>query len=193
VTTQELSYATFQFACKIPAGVTFQISAEPGNGSPPNRVDWGSITGDGTWQIIQRDFATAVGAENFRTTLNAMNSRNFKFVVKARRISAPERGFNSTIFKSFRGTNTKFISPMPRAGNRPFLNYLNANNSISFVPTFTKLSDAPPGGQTLTIDDYDDRVLRNEQHRRDGFHSGGRGGWPVELFRGPGRAERRCV
>ena len=32
VATQDLGYATFQFACRIPAGVSFQVWAEPGSG-----------------------------------------------------------------------------------------------------------------------------------------------------------------
>src|SRR5439155_2802761 len=71
VGTQDLASATFQFACKIPAGVTFQVWAEPCSGGFSNRVDWGTVTGDGAWHLVQRDFA---GGENFRNALNAANT-----------------------------------------------------------------------------------------------------------------------
>ena len=76
VSSQDLAYATFQFAYKIPAGVSFQVWVEPGTGSPTNRIDWGTITGDGTWQLAQRQFAGSPNSEKFRTQLNSVNSRN---------------------------------------------------------------------------------------------------------------------
>ena len=155
VTTQDFAYTTFQFACKIPAGVTFQVWAEPGTGGFSNRVDWGMVTGDDTWQLVQRDFATAPGAENFRAALNAARLRAFTLVFQGSASLGVGTWIQLDDFQIVPWARYDVRLGDGTNGQSAFLSYLNANNSVSFIPTFAKLTDTPLGGQTLTIDDYE--------------------------------------
>jgi hypothetical protein len=155
VTTQDFAYATFQFACKIPAGVSFQVWAEPGSGGFSNRVDWGTVIGDGTWQLVQREFASVPGAENFRAALNAARSRNFKLVLQASASLAIGTWIQLDDFQILPWRKYEVRLTDATNGQPAFVSFLNANGLVSFIPTFEKFSDASAGPQSLTLDDYE--------------------------------------
>ncbi|HEY2952430.1 MAG TPA: lamin tail domain-containing protein, partial [Verrucomicrobiae bacterium] len=187
ISTQDLAYATFQFACKIPAGVTFQVWAEPASGGFTDRVDWGTLTGDGTWQVLQRDFASAPGAENFRTALNATNSRSFKLVFQASALLGVGTWIQLDDFQILPWRKYEVRLGDATNGQPAFLSFLNANNLVSFIPTFEKLTAAPPGGQTLTIDDYELVYFGTNNVDGTTFLPPGPAGGPWKYF--VGRAE----
>jgi hypothetical protein len=155
VSTQDLAYASFQFACRIPAGVTFQLWAEPGSGGFSNRVDWGTITGDDSWQLVRRDFGGAPGSAGFRAALNAANTRNFKLFFQA----SASLGVGTWIqvddlqIVPWRKFEVRLADATN--GQPAFLNYLNAHGLVSFLPTFEKFSDASAGSQSLVLDDFE--------------------------------------
>jgi len=155
VTSQDMAYATFQFAYKIPAGVTFQLWVEPGNGSPTNRIDWGTITGDGTWQLAQRQFAGSPTSEKFRTQLNTVNSRNLKLFFQGPASLGLGTWLQVDDFQILPWRKYEIRLSNGTNGQPNFLSYLNANQLSSFVPSFEKLSDASAGPQTFSVDDYE--------------------------------------
>jgi hypothetical protein len=155
VATQDLGYATFQFACRLPAGVSFQVWAEPGSGGFANRVDWGTVTGDGTWQLIQREFGGAPGAENFRAALNAAGSRLFRLVFQADATLGVGTWIQLDDFQIIPWRKYEVRLVDATAGQGAFLGILNGGGLISFVPAFEKLSDASAGPQSLILDDYE--------------------------------------
>ena len=139
----------FPFCRKIPSGVTFQVWAEPGSGGFSNRVDWGTVIGDGSWQLVRREFVNLAGSENFRTALNMANTRNFKLVFQGSASVGAGAWIQLDDFQVMPWQKYEVRLGDGTNGQPAFLNYLNANHSVSFIPTFNKLSDAPPGGQTL--------------------------------------------
>ncbi|MDB6034798.1 MAG: hypothetical protein JWM16_5136 [Verrucomicrobiales bacterium] len=184
VSSQDLQYASFQFACKIPAGVAFQVWAEPGSGGFSNRVDWGTLMGDGTWQLVRRDFASLSGAANFRAALNAANSRNFKLLFQG----SPSLGVGTWIqlddFQVVPWRKYEVRLADATNGQPAFINYLNANNLLSFVPTFEKFSDASAGTQTLVLDDYEVIYSGTNASSITNFVWAGAAGGPWKYFAG---------
>ena len=78
ITVPNLADISVNVGVKIPAGVTLQLYAEPVGGSAGNRADLGAITGNGTWQSVTREFATAGNVEAFRAALNAATTTSFQ-------------------------------------------------------------------------------------------------------------------
>ena len=153
ITTQQLSDVSLRFAAKLPAGVTFTVYAEPTGGSTANRANLGTLTGDGTWQTVTREFSTAANADNFRAALNTGLTTTFQLTFTGPTNATlgdqlslddvqtvPWRSYQVTLSQ---GTN-----------QQRFLDTLNAAGSIAFVPEFVKNTVAPAGGGTLAIDDF---------------------------------------
>jgi hypothetical protein len=155
ISTQELGYASFRFACRIPPGVTWQLWAEPGNGSVANRLDWGTLTGDGTWQIVQREFAGLPGAENFRNALNASGQRAFRMVFQTGAGLSAGTWLELDELQIVPWRKYEVRLAEASGGTAAFLSLLNAGQLTSFQPVFEKLSDASGGIQTLRLDDYE--------------------------------------
>ena len=155
VSTQEFEAVSVQLAVKLPAGQNCELWAEPAVGGYRARVDWGTLQGNGDWQLITRDFATAPGAETFRLAQSAARSRTFKIFFKA-----------TTTVETGTWIQVDDIQIMPwreylvnlGSGTGPKTNFLNALNSasgISFIPAFEKVSNASTAPQTLFIDNFE--------------------------------------
>src|SRR5207237_2599998 len=123
--------------------------------SVANRIDWGVLTGDGTWQVIQREFVGAPGAENFRLALNAQSSRSFRLAFQASAALAVGTWIELDDFQILPWRKYEVRLADGTNGQPAFLSFLNANNLVSFIPTFEKLSDASAAPQILTLDDYE--------------------------------------
>ena len=153
ITTQQLSDVSLRFAAKLPAGVTFTVYAEPTGGSTANRANLGTLTGNGTWQTVTREFSTAANVANFRTALNTGTTTTFQLTFTGPTSATlgdqlslddvqvmPWRSYQVTLSQ---GTN-----------QQRFMDTLNAGGSIAFVPEFVKNTAAPAGGGSLAIDDF---------------------------------------
>ena len=155
ISSEDLGYATFQFAYKIPVGVSFQVWVEPGSGSPTNRIDWGTITGDGTWQLAQRFFAGSPNSERFRGVMNAQNTRNVKLFFQGNVSLGVGTWLQLDDFQILPWRKYEVRLSDGTNGTSSFLSFANANSLSSFVPAFEKVSDASAVPQTLSLDDYE--------------------------------------
>src|SRR5262249_43293357 len=127
--------------------------AEPVGGSTANRANLGTIAGTGAWVGIQREFATAGNAESFRTALNTANTTAFQltFVFPANPAVGEQMALDDARIVPWR-----IYSTLLSAGTNTqrFLDYLNNNASVSFIPTFAKTTVAPAAGATLLTDNF---------------------------------------
>ncbi|HXG47153.1 MAG TPA: CotH kinase family protein, partial [Methylomirabilota bacterium] len=155
VTPQEMAYAEVQFACRIPVGVAFDVWVEPGSGGFSNRLDWGSITGTGGWEIVRRSFAGHPNTERFRLALNAARTRNVKLFFRASAALGAGTVLQLDDLQVIPWRQYEVRLADGTNGHAAFLGFLNGQGRVSFRPALEKVSDASGGPQTLTLDDYE--------------------------------------
>ncbi len=155
ITVAQLSDVSMFLSTKIPSGVTVQLYGERIGGSVSNRVDLGTLTGNGSWQSITKEFAGAGNVEAFRTDLNAANSTQFRltFVFPANPVAGEQLALDDVVISPWRNYTTLLTGGTP-ANQQRFLDYLNTNSLITFIPTLVKNSVAPVTGGTLSIDNF---------------------------------------
>ena len=153
ITTQQLADVSLRFAAKLPAGVTFTVYAEPLGGSTANRANLGTLTGNGTWQTVTREFSTAANVDNFRTALNTGATTAFQltFTGPANATLGDQLSLDDVQIVPWR---TYSVTLSQGTNQQRFMDTLNAGSSIAFVPEFVKNTAAPAGGGTLAIDDF---------------------------------------
>jgi hypothetical protein len=154
ITAAQLSDVSMQLAVKIPAGVTITLFAEPVGGSTVNRANLGTLTGNGAWQTLSREFNGAANVTNFRTALNTAGTTAFQltFVGPNTPTVGDQFSIDDVVVVPWRS-----YSVLMSAGinQQRFLDSLNASSSVTFVPTFVKNNAPPAGGATFTIDDFE--------------------------------------
>ncbi len=155
ITVQQLSEVSLVLSTKIPSGVTVQLYGERVGGSSSNRVNLGTLTGNGTWQSVTKEFAGAGNVEAFRTDLNTANSTQFQltFIFP----SIPSLG-DQLALDDVRILPWRLYSSLLTGGTvgnqQRFLDYLNTNTLITFFPTFIKNTAAPAAGGTFSLDNF---------------------------------------
>jgi Lamin Tail Domain/CotH kinase protein/Chitobiase/beta-hexosaminidase C-terminal domain len=150
----QLADVSLLFSAKVRAGVTVQVYAEPVGGSTANRANLGTITGSGSWVTVQREFATAGNVENFRTALNTAGTTAFQltFVFPANPVTGEQLALDDVRIVPWR-----LYSTLLSAGtnSQRFLDYLNNNGLVTFIPTFSKTTVAPVAGATFSTDNFE--------------------------------------
>ena len=151
ISAAQLGDVSMQFSAKIPAGVTVQLYAEPVGGSS-NRADWGRSPAPAhgsrcsvSLPRLQMSRASALHLMRLiRLTSRLLSS--FRQILLPVRILAlddmrivPWRLYWTALSA---GTNTQ-----------RFLDYLNNNAQVTFIPTFSKTTVAPPGGAIGPVTD----------------------------------------
>jgi hypothetical protein len=154
ITAAQLGEVSLLFSAKVPVGTTVSLFAEPVGGSTANRANLGSIVGTGAWVSLAREFATAGNVENFRAALNTAGTTAFQltFVFPAN----PTLG-DKLALDDVRVVPWRLYSTLLSAGTNTqrFLDYLNANLLVTFVPTFIKTTAAPATGATFSTDNFE--------------------------------------
>ncbi|MEK0450986.1 MAG: hypothetical protein RL088_3254 [Verrucomicrobiota bacterium] len=155
ITVAQLSEVSLMMSTKIPNGVTVQLYGERIGGSVSNRVNLGTLTGNGTWQSVTKEFAGATNVEAFRTDMNAANSTQFQltFVFPSNPSVGEQMAIDDIRILPWRLYTTP-LSGGTAANQQRFVDYLNSNSLISFIPTFIKNTVAPATGGTLSIDNF---------------------------------------
>lgn len=185
ITTQELEAVTIQFAVKLPIGKLCEIWAEAASGGIATRVDWGTITGTGDWQLIRRDFASRPGAEAFLAAQNAARSRNFKILFR-----------DNGPFQLGTWLQLDDIQIMPwreyvvnlgggTGSKANFLSTVNSSAQPGFIMAFEKLTNASTTAQSLSIDNFEVLFSGPEARNLTNFiHSGTQAGpWKYHVGR----------
>ena len=155
ITVAQLSEVSLLMSTKIPVGVTVQLYGERVGGSVSNRVNLGTLTGNGTWQAVTKEFAGAGNVEAFRADLNTANSTQFQltFVFPSNPLAGDQMALDDVRILPWRLYSTLLSGGTP-ANQQRFVDYLNTNSLISFIPTFIKNTVAPAAGGTLSIDNF---------------------------------------
>ena len=156
ITVGQLGDVTVQFAAKVPAGVTFTVYAEPVGGSTANRANLGTLTGDGTWQVSTREFATASNVEAFRTALNTAGTTAFQltFTGPSNAALGDQLSLDDVLVSPWRSYQVT-MNQGTAANQQRFLDHLNSSGALTFIPTFVKNTAAPAGGATFSIDNFE--------------------------------------
>ena len=153
ITTAQLSNVSLQFAAKVPSGVTFTLYAEPVGGSLANRANLGTVTGNGTWQTLTREFNGAGNVDAFRTALNTAVANSFQltFVGPSNPVVGDQISIDDVQVLLWRSYQ---ITMNQGSNQQRFLDNLNGISAVSFIPTFVKNTAAPAGGGTFIVDDF---------------------------------------
>src|SRR4030095_389570 len=131
-------------------GRAFGIFLQPNSGGGyANRCDLGTITGTGNWEIFSKTLAQGSNLATFISFMNTHPAAGLEYVTgQATSLTSYQTG--GTLL--YDNINLYYESSLPDAeGWRPyevrlsdgtqgptgtrFIDFLNANNSISFVPT----------------------------------------------------------
>ena len=155
ITVAQLSDVSLVMSTKIPTGVTVQLYGERIGGSVSNRANLGTMTGNGTWQSVTKEFAGAGNVEAFRTDLNTANSTQFRltFVFPSNPVAGEQLALDDVVITPWRNYTT-LLTGGTTANQQRFLDYLNTNSGVTFIPTLVKNSVAPVSGGTLSIDNF---------------------------------------
>ena len=154
ISVADLADISLQFAAKIPSGVTVQLYAEPIGGSTANRANLGTLTGNGTWQTSAFEFAQASNVEAFRTALNAGTTTTFQitFVCPNNALLGHIISIDDPAVLRWR---TYQVTLNQGTNQQRFMDYLNQNSSISFVPAFVKTTAPAATGGSFSIDNFE--------------------------------------
>ena len=154
ITVADLSDIALQVGVKIPAGVTVEMYAEPTGGSTANRANFGTLTGTGAWQTVTREFGAAGNVEAFRAALNTAGTTTFQitFVGPGLVALGDVISVDDPVLLRWRSYQVTFGTG---ANQQRFMDYLNGNTSIAFVPAFSKTTAAAGSGGTLSIDNFE--------------------------------------
>jgi len=153
ISVANLADIALQVSAKIPAGVTLQLYAEPIGGSTANRANLGALTGNGMWQTIARELATALNVEAFRTALNAAGTTTFQLTF-AGPTNAPAGDIIALDDPVLLRWRTYQVTLDQGNNQQRFLDYLNQQSSVSFIPTFVKNTIPAANGATFAIEDF---------------------------------------
>ena len=153
ITTPNLSDVMLQFAAKIPVGVTVSLFAEPVGGSTANRATFPVLTGNGTWQVYTREFATATNIENLRGALNTAVSNTLQL-----NFTGPNNAAIGEVISldDIQVVPWRSYQTLLSAGTNQqrFLDYLNQNNLVTFIPTFSKTTSVSGAGASFFVDNF---------------------------------------
>ena len=153
ITTPNLSDVMLQFAAKIPVGVTVSLFAEPVGGSTANRATFPVLTGNGTWQVYTREFATATNIENLRGALNTAVSNTLQL-----NFTGPNNAVIGEVISldDIEIVPWRYYQTLLSAGTNQqrFLDYLNQNNLVSFIPTFSKTTSVTGSAASFFVDNF---------------------------------------
>lgn len=155
ITVGQLSEVSLTMSTKIPSGVTVQLYAEQVGGSVANRANLGTLTGNGTWQSVMKEFTGAGNVEAFRTALNTLNTTQFQltFVFPSNLALGDQLALDDVRILPWRLYST-LLSGGTAGNQQRFVDYLNANSLITFIPTFVKNTIAPVAGATFSTDNF---------------------------------------
>ncbi len=178
ITVPQLSEVSLLMSTKIPAGVTVQLYGERVGGSVSNRVNLGTLTGNGTWQSVTKEFAGASNVEAFRADLNTANSTQFQltFVFPSNPLIGDQMALDNVRILPWRLYST-LLSGGTAGNQQRFVDYLNANSLISFIPTFIKNTVAPATGGTFAIDNFQVTYLGPDPNALQQILGLGASGW----------------
>ena len=154
ISVNDLADISLQFAVKIPAGVAVQLYAEPVGGSSANRANLGTLTGDGTWQTVVSEFATAANVEAFRTALNAATTTAFQITFVGPN-NAPIGNIISIDEPGLLRWRSYQVTLDQGTNQQRFMDYLNQISSVTFVPAFSKTTAAATTGGSFSIDNFE--------------------------------------
>ncbi len=178
ITVAQLSEVSLVMSTKIPSGVTVQLYGERVGGSVSNRVNLGTLTGNGTWQSITKEFAGAGNVEAFRTDLNTANSTQFQltFIFPSNPALGDQMALDDVRILPWRLYST-LLSGGTAGNQQRFVDYLNANSLITFIPTFIKNTVAPAAGGTFSIDNFQVTYLGPDPNALQQIVGLGESGW----------------
>ena len=164
-TNTDLSKTRLTFFWRLTAGRSLNFRLEPDGASWEQRLDFGTHTGTGTWQLFDRTLSSADNATDFLDFINGQSHTDFRVVVSsAASIDTYQDGdfldLDDFTFiyddGSDPGPDTwrNYTTTLDRATDpAAFLATLNDTGSLKIHPSFEKIPDATPG-QSLTIDDF---------------------------------------
>ena len=178
ITVQQLSEASLVLSTKIPSGVTVQLYGERVGGSSSNRVNLGTLTGNGTWQSVTKEFAGAGNVEAFRTDLNTANSTQFQltFIFPSNPVAGEQLALDDVRILPWRLYST-LLSGGTVGNQQRFVDYLNANSLITFIPTFVKNTIAPAAGGSFSTDNFQVTYLGPDPNALQQIVGLGAAGW----------------
>ncbi|MGI8603383.1 MAG: lamin tail domain-containing protein [Verrucomicrobiales bacterium] len=170
MTMTHLSKTRFTFRYKLTAGKQIGIFFQPDQGGGyANRCDFGLLTGTGNWEVFNRTFDQGTNVATFLSFMNSHPGAPLQFVSgQGAPITTYQNGdtllyddlnlFYETTTpdpEGWRLYEVKLSDGSQGATGTRFTDALNAASSVSFLPAFSKLTEAPAGGQSLTIDGYE--------------------------------------
>lgn len=157
-TTEQFADIGLTVAVKAPAGRPVRIFLEPdlAAATAGERLDFGSVTGTGAWQMLEFPLAFAAEAEAVRLRINALKPTAFRLgVAFSGSLPAGQAVWvdRTGLFTMWRNYRVDF-SQASYNSQQAFRLAMDAASPKEVTAVFTKLSNpVAPAAHSLTIDD----------------------------------------